>query len=193
MRGAVQPDEERAVITRGRLRVLSTISVLAGAILVSTLFWGCALDGAFSILLKLKWFFCLQWYYGVPLFALGLLGILLTQPENENPPSRFQRHRLGFSAVGFGLIANLLIYIVSRGLFSVPTGASIRPMGWSAVVFLIVVAAFAVVVPVAVAAIVKERPRWPGVLGLLFGLAPFWLAEFLLHYAMSVRGFHLSP
>ena len=107
--------------------------------------------------------------------------------------SRFRRRRFGFTACGVATLAHILVLVFSMPFFFVPEGSYIRPMGWTAMVFMIAVGTFVIAVPAGVIAIKKERPCFIGILGVVLGLTPFLLAGYMLHFASWFKGFHLSP
>jgi hypothetical protein len=104
-----------------------------------------------------------------------------------------QPQRFGSSSLRVALVAHLCILILSAHLFFIPAGIKIRPMGWGAATLVICLVTLFIALPLAVIAITKESPRWPGIIGLILGCTPFWFAHFLLHLAMWTKGFHLAP
>jgi hypothetical protein len=190
---------------RKPIRVLSIVATLIGIFLISGMFWAGVLDplifnsageyrtdGAFRtlspVLLQARMRLSFGWFYGIPLFLLGLIGTIALQPQSDSKDSIFQRHRLGFAALGVAAIAHILVLASSIQFFFVPAGSHIRPMGWALMMFIIGAGTFVVAVPIGAIAIRKERPRYLGAIGLVLGLTPFWFSSFLLHFAAWLKG-----
>ena len=91
---------------------------------------------------------------------------------------------------------NLAAVCASLGFFDLPDGASVRAMGWAALLFTIAAATALLGAPIAIAAVVTGRRRREvvaaGLLGLAMSLTPFFIGMALLHLAAGYRGFTLA-
>ncbi len=190
-------------------RILAVAATLAGIFLISGMFWADILDpliydnaGAYRtdgvfralspIVLQLKRFLDFGWLYGIPLLLAGLMGTILTLPIQDWKGGMLQRHRLAFCAIGVGVAAHVLALAFSVQFFFVPAGSHIRPMAWAVMGFIITLCTFVVCVPVGIASILKEKPRFLGVIGMILGFTPFWFSSFILHFASWIKGFEIS-
>ncbi|MGA2233801.1 MAG: hypothetical protein ABSH22_23080, partial [Tepidisphaeraceae bacterium] len=90
------------------------------------------------------------------------------------------------------LIGNGIIVYSSIPLYRVPAGTPIRPMGWAMLCFLVAVTTLIVVLPLAIADIMRRGFRWLQCLAIVLALAPYPLSEFTLCSAQAVRGFNIS-
>ena len=81
-----------------------------------------------------------------------------------------------------------MVVALSVGLYSVPAGKEIRPMGLAFYCGLIAIASLAVI-PLAIFFMVRRRCfLWPS-LAILLALSPFPLAAAILHHAAHTNGF----
>ena len=113
--------------------------------------------------------------------------------EFESGGSRL-RLALSFSAfVSFavGCLANIGAFLNSVGFFSLPPGASIRPMGWMAGQCLLAMVGLLFGTLPGILGLFGKRRGFAAV-GALLGLAPYFVAEGILRWAMIAKGFHLS-
>jgi len=153
-------------------------------------------DGIFrslsSVFLQLNMFLHSGWVYGTPIFFAGITGIFLTQPTAPDYYGFIHHHRFGAAALGVALFAHILVFVFSFQFFFVPAGESIRPMGWAVFMFIIGFFTYIIVIPLGIIAIVKERPRFLGVIGLILGVTPFFFSSMILDFASKMKGFVLS-
>jgi len=131
-------------------------------------------------------------FLGVPALLLGVVGVIYSLHKSKSAESRLNRHRTGLAALGVVTVAHLLVLAFSVQFFLIPTGTDIRPMGWTLLMFFIAIITLVVAVPLAIAAIAKERPRLPGLIGLVLGFTPLCSALLLLRLAVWAKGLHLS-
>lgn len=112
-----------------------------------------------------------------------------------NVPPVISRHAHRPSPVPLWLAvaANGTVFLLSIPFYQVPAGAQIRPMGWAFWMFGIAVGALSLI-PVVILELWWSDIRgrsW--VVALLLALTPLPLSELMLHHAMWLRGFELSP
>ena len=192
-------------------RAISIIACILGLLLISHMFWSDALDplifddrgeyrtdGVFRTLAPLLREFngfldFGSWCCGCPLLLASLAGVMWTLPGSPAASAFLRNHRAGLAAFSVPVIANGLVWVFSRHLFSLPVGASIRPMGWVGLMAVITAATFVIAVPLGIIAFVKERPRVLGLIGVMMGFTPYFFADFLLNYAAAMRGLSISP
>jgi uncharacterized membrane protein YhaH (DUF805 family) len=92
----------------------------------------------------------------------------------------------------WAIIANIVSFVLSLQFFWVPSGAWIRPMGWTLWIFLIGVATLPVL-PLILLNLKRLRGRtWPRY-GITLALTPIPLALCVAGLAHKIIGFHYSP
>jgi len=126
----------------------------------------------------------LSLYAGVAM--LGYLGM------TRFPFLRDKRHAFIRASLAVSTLSVFLIATASRTLFLVEEGASIRPMGWSFLVFVISALNALSAIPLSIASLKKERHGCLAGFSIFFALSPFVLAMGLLIMAMRIRGFTLA-
>jgi hypothetical protein len=190
--------------------VLSISSFLIGILLVLSMFW-IRISGIntlmvltdyhpdsffymllYPIVLGIACFTQSSLFFGVAFLLIGIIGIFLTRPPLPDATGFFTLHRFGIMGIGIALIAHISIIVFSTHFLFVSPGAYIRPMGWAMMMALIAGGTFFVVVPLSIIAIIKERPRFLGIIGLILGITPFWFSAMLLNFMSWVIGFNLS-
>jgi hypothetical protein len=105
-------------------------------------------------------------------------------PQGDIPKSRYP--------LWWGIIGNILNFLLSLELYSIPVGSDIRPMMWACWILLV---GLACLVPFFISLeIIWTRPKqiWPWFAALL-SITPYPLACLMLRHAMALRGLHLSP
>jgi hypothetical protein len=127
-----------------------------------------------------------------PLIVLGLAGLIFLYSRSTALPL-FNARPYTITSFGSVMVALILISIFSVQFFFVPKGEPIRPMGWAVSVAFISICTFAVVELTSILAIILERPRYFGVIGILAGFVPDFFGTGILHFAAMIRGFVLEP
>ncbi len=137
------------------------------------------------------WGSTLCFFAGIPLFSLGFAGLVAIHARTSKFESVRSHPRTTVALVIAGL-AHLAIFAAMLPLFFVPAGQGIRPMALAVLTFMVSLMAAVVVIPVSVTAMVKEKARWLGLLGIMGGIAPFFFSQLLMQIAMKVAGFYLE-
>jgi len=154
-------------------------------------------DGIFRTLapilfdIERTWHSTLEYFAGLPLFFIGLAGLVSIYARSAKFEIMRSRPRITVALAIAGL-AHLAILAASIPLFFVSAGEWIRPMGWAVFVCVVAFVALCLVVPFSVIAIAKEKARWLGLLALIGGMTPFFFGQLLLQIAMKVTGFNLE-
>jgi hypothetical protein len=130
--------------------------------------------------------------YGTLFVIVGVGGLAYTYARaNLKSPALRSRAR-GVSGLSMATMANLIIVLSSIEFFFIPTGDSIRPMGWAFYVVLIALGSFLILVPLGILCIFNEKPRFLGVLIVLFGISTVFIGPLLLNLAAWIKGFDLA-
>lgn len=191
-------------------RLLAWIATILGCFLVTGTFWADILnplifdatgerrmDGIFPILspllLQINVALHFGWSKGLPLLFVGAAGLAFSYARKSARFDAVRSRPFTSAALAVSLLAHVIVFAVSAQFFFVPAGSHIRPMGWAMFIAIVSFMCFVVVEPVSIIAIVKERPRALGIVGLVGGLTAFFFGSFLLHFAAWVKGFELSP
>ncbi len=90
-----------------------------------------------------------------------------------------------------GVVANLGIVALTLPFVTVPSGNSIRPMGWAFLIGMIALGTFVVGIITALIDVFSGKCKF-GLVGFFLCLVPFPLASLLLHLLALIKGFHLS-
>jgi hypothetical protein len=191
-------------------RILAWGATILGLILVTGGLWAVSLDplifnskgeyrtdGVFSllspVLLQIDMVLNGGWFEGLPIFFIGLAGLVFIYSRDSARSAAFRSRPLTAVALVLVVVAHAIIIVVSLQFFFVPAGSAIRPMGWAAFVGIVSIVTFLLVEPIGIVAIIKERPRLLGVIGLVGGFTSFPLGSFILHLAARIKGFELEP
>lgn len=96
-----------------------------------------------------------------------------------------------FSACLFPLLANLYMMVQPLIFVSCPRGTSIKPMGWTYLMFVVSVCLIALSLGEATKCIQKNKEKIPGRVGILLSLFPTftWLLSYLL--VINIKGLTL--
>ncbi len=105
----------------------------------------------------------------------------------------FRKRPLTVAALATAILAHAVVAGVSVPFFQLPEGAEIRPMAWAAFVLLVSFLALVLTVPLGVAAVMKEKPRICGAIGVIGGLTPFITAIEMLSLAQRMKGLEMLP
>ncbi|MCY2932000.1 MAG: hypothetical protein NTV86_21400 [Planctomycetota bacterium] len=126
------------------------------------------------------------------MFLAGLAGVIALRPAGEKPGDPGRSHRIGVTGIVVGGVANGLVLVFSSGLFFVHPGEHIRPMGWASLMFNLALVTLYVSLPISVVAIIREKPRYVGVISVVLGITPLPFAMILLHGLSAIIGFGLA-
>jgi hypothetical protein len=126
----------------------------------------------------------LGWWWGIPLFVLSGVTLWLE-------PRPVQR-QAGPLALGIAIAANAVVGAWSIGFFSVPRGASIRPMATAAYQLEIALVCFLAVALLASYSIWRERRLVLPLFAASLAVESVLLGGQLLRLAARLNGFTLS-
>lgn len=101
---------------------------------------------------------------------------------------RWRRATIATAGFIHGVVA-----LASASFFFVTPGAEIRPMGYSALLFLMEFLSVFVVLPLAIASIKVEGAGVIGAMGIVLAFTPFFLGITIVEIAESVVGFKEIP
>jgi len=191
-------------------RFLAWAATIMGVVLVTGCFWADVLDpwifnakgdyrtdGVFSILspilLQVNMALGGGWFEGLPIFFIGLAGLVFIYSRDNSRFAVLRSRPFTTVALVLVVMAHAVIVAVSAQFFFVPAGSEIRPMGWAGFVFIVSGVSFLLIVPASIVAIIKERPRLLGIIGLIGAFTSFPLSSFILHLAARIKGFELEP
>ncbi len=130
--------------------------------------------------------------YGTLFMIVGIGGLAYVfARSNPKFPALRSRAR-GVSGLSMAITGNLIIVLSSIGFLFVPAGDSIRPMGWAFYWGAIALGSLVVLVPLGILCIFDEKPRFLGVLVVLFGISTVFMGPLLLNLAAWIKGFNLA-
>jgi len=191
-------------------KILAWGATILGCVLVTGAFWADIFDplicdakgeyrsdGIFPILspliLRLSMMLHFGWCKGLPLLFVGVAGLVFLYGRKSVRFTAVRSRPFTSVALAIVVLAHAIVFAISAQFFFVPAGSHIRPMGWAMFVGIVSFVSLLLVEPVSIVATIRERPRFLGILGLIGGITPFFFSSFILHFAVWVKGFELSP
>ncbi|MDB6118786.1 MAG: hypothetical protein JWO08_2567 [Verrucomicrobiaceae bacterium] len=133
------------------------------------------------------------WLPGLFLFFVGAAALVFFYGANCARCAAIRNRPLTIVAISVAVLAHAVIAAISCQFFYLPDGSEIRPMGWTMFVFLVSFLSLVLAVPIGIAAIIKEKPRFWGAIGVIVGLTPFFTALSILTFAERTKGLQMLP
>jgi hypothetical protein len=188
-------------------RITAFVTLFAGVVFSTANWWTVALapliydqageirqDGAFRkispMLPSVTWGLMGADIYGVPILLVGLTGISLSGAR-ANFPERYKT-RFSQASLTLGITANLLVILLSLQFFWTPIGASIRPMGWSVLLFFIALTTLILTSILSTIGLAKDKLVGRGIFGYALGITPYLVGVGVMSLAMYMRHFDLA-
>lgn len=131
------------------------------------------------------------WFPGLILFFTGCVTLIFLYGSKCVGLSAVRGRPFTTTAISGAVLAHAVVVAISWPFFDLPECAEIRPMGWSLAVFLVSFLSLVIIVPIGIAAIIKERARFWGVASLIGGLTPFFTAISILSFAQQTKGLQM--
>jgi hypothetical protein len=129
---------------------------------------------------------------GLPLFLIGLAGLIVLYGRKTVRFPIVRSRPLTFAALSAVAMVHLFVFAFLAPFFFLPVGSSIRPMQLPAFLGLVALASFIVIEPISIVAMVKEKPRWLGMAGLLGGITPAFFGLILFFLAIQLNGLQVA-
>ena len=121
------------------------------------------------------------------LLFLGVLWFFSEQFSSDN------MRKYPYSAILLPVSGNLYVFIQAFPFLKYPTGTAIRPMGWTAIMFIISIAVTVICLIWAIKCIIQNKKIIFGVLGVMFSLLPVFTCVFSFHLIVNIKGLILKP
>lgn len=119
---------------------------------------------------------------GTGILAWNVRTLMLRDRKLVNP-----------AAIFIPLLCDVYVFAQALPFFEVPRGESIRPMGWSAITFLLAVAMTIYGVSYAAMQLRAKENKIICTIGILVGLLPYPIMLFSLNLVAAIKGFRLEP
>ena len=147
-------------------------------------------------------------FYALAIVALALMfiapfsypigtGILLSLAVlwffSEQFSCESNMRKCTFSAVLLPVAGNLYMFVQPLPFLRCPTGTAIRPMGWTAIMFVVSVAVTILSLVWTIRRIIQNKKVFLGVLGVAIGLLPVFTVFGSFHLIAQVKGLILKP
>lgn len=130
--------------------------------------------------------------FSYPIGTAILLFVVVLWFFSEQFSSENNMRNYTYSAIMFPASGNLYMFIQALPFLRYPTGTAIRPMGWTAIMFVISIAITVISLIWTIKCIKQNKKIIFGVLGAMFSLLPVFTTVFSFHLIVHIKGLILA-
>lgn len=191
-------------------KIVAWSVTILGCILITGTYWADVLDplifnakgeyrtdGIFRVISPLLDQISMELYFGLfkglPFLFIGVAGLVFLYGRTSARLSVMRSRPFASIALAVVVLTHVIVFGMSVQFFLVPAGSAIRPMGWAMFVGIVSFWSLLLAEPASIVAIIKEKPRFLGIIGMIGGIMPFFFSSFILHLAARIKGFELEP